>query len=113
MVLRTCTFERGKIDVQFAFDAQGKIAGLNIRPSGGAPPAYSLPSYATASAYTESAITIGSGEWTLPGTLTLPTGDASVPSCVTTNAPRPIPGRWQPFRASRFAMKSLTTSSKR
>ena len=89
MVIRTCTFERGKIDVQFAFDEQGKISGLNFRPSGVAPPAYSLPSYATASAYAESAITIGSGDWTLPGTLTLPTGDASVPAVILVHGSGP------------------------
>ena len=89
MVIRTCTFERGKIDVQFAFDAQGKISGLNFRPSGVAAPAYSPPSYATPSAYAESAITIGSGDWTLPGTLALPTGDASVPAVILVHGSGP------------------------
>ena len=89
MVIRTCTFERGKIDVQFAFDTAGKISGLNFRPSGAGAPAYSLPSYAIPSAYTESAITIGSGEWELPGTLTLPTGDATVPAVILVHGSGP------------------------
>ena len=89
MVLRTCTFERGKVDIQFAFNAQGKIAGLNMRPSPAAEGAYSLPPYAKPSSYTESPIAIGSGEWALPGLLTLPAGDAPVPAVILVHGSGP------------------------
>ena len=89
MVIRTCTFERGKVDVQFAFNTQGKISGLNFRPSAAAESAYALPPYAKPSAYAERSITIGSGEWTLPGVLTLPVGDAPVPAVILVHGSGP------------------------
>jgi dienelactone hydrolase len=72
----TCHFERAVIDVQLTFDAAGRIAGLFFLP------AYSDPPYATAAAYTERDVTIGTAPWTLPGTLTRPVRDALVPAVV-------------------------------
>jgi dienelactone hydrolase len=89
MVITPCDFDRAKVNVQFAFDGEGKIAGMTYRPA--AAPAvretpvvpYSLPSYAVPSSYTESDLTVGAGgDWPLPGTLTLPTGDGPFPAVV-------------------------------
>jgi dienelactone hydrolase len=75
MVITPCEFERAKIDIQIAFDTDGRISGLALRP-GAAPAAveYTTPSYATPSAYAETDQTVGSGEWVLPGTITVPAG---------------------------------------
>jgi dienelactone hydrolase len=43
---------------------------------------YAPPPYADRAAYTESDVTVGSGEWALPGTLTLPKGDGPFPALV-------------------------------
>src|SRR5262245_38828018 len=89
MVITPCEFERGKVDVQFAFDRGGRITGFVIRPA--APPAvpYTPPAYATPSAYTERDVTVGIGEWALPGTLTVPAGDGSFPAIVLVHGSGP------------------------
>jgi dienelactone hydrolase len=89
MVITACAFERATIDVQFAFDTSGRISGLVFRPVSSAASAYTLPSYAKASAYTESEKTIGSAEWPLPGTLTLPAGARSAPAVVLVHGSGP------------------------
>src|SRR5262245_18769255 len=89
MVITPCEFERGKVDVQFAFDRGGRITGFVIRPA--APPAvpYTPPAYATPSAYTERDVTVGIGEWALPSTLTVPAGDGSFPAIVLVHGSGP------------------------
>ena len=82
MVITACAFERATIDVQFAFDPGGRISGLVFRPVSNVASAYTLPSYANAAAYTESERTIGSADWPLPGTLTMPAGARSAPAVV-------------------------------
>ena len=89
MVITPCGFERATIDVQFAFDAAGRISGLVFRPVSSAASAYTLPSYAKASAYNESEKTIGSADWPLPGTLTLPAGARSAPAVVLVHGSGP------------------------
>jgi dienelactone hydrolase len=90
MVITPCELERAKVNVQFAFDSAGHISGLNVRPAAAAAAApYSVPSYATPSAYTESELRIGSGEWTLPGTLTLPNGAGPFPALVLVHGSGP------------------------
>jgi dienelactone hydrolase len=71
MVIQGCQFERASIDFQVAFDTANRISGMVFRPVV-AP--YTPPAYATPSAYATSEVTVGNGEWALPGTLTLPNG---------------------------------------
>jgi pimeloyl-ACP methyl ester carboxylesterase len=78
----TCAFERANLDVRVVYDSAGKIAGLNMRPATAPPVPYAPPSYADRAAYTESDVTVGSDEWALPGTLTLPKGDGPFPALV-------------------------------
>ena len=96
MVITACAFERATIDVQFAFDTSGRISGLvfrpaasAFRPAASAVSAYTPPAYANTSAYAESEKTIGSGEWTLPGTLTLPAGAKSAAAVVLVHGSGP------------------------
>jgi hypothetical protein len=86
IVVVTCEFERSSIDVQVVYDAAGLIAGLMMRPAA-AP--WAPPPYATASAYTEEETTVGSGEWVLPGTLTIPTGAGPFPAVVLVHGSGP------------------------
>jgi uncharacterized protein len=81
MVITLCEFERAAIDVQFAFDTDDKISGLVFRPSTPAV-AYTAPSYVIPSSYVESEITVGAGEWVLPGTVSLPSGAGPFPAVV-------------------------------
>ena len=86
MVITPCVFERATLDVQFAFDTANHISGFSMRPAGGP---YVPPSYATSAAYAESEITIGSGEWALPGTLTMPVGAGPFPGIVLVHGSGP------------------------
>jgi hypothetical protein len=93
MVITPCEFERAKLDIQIAFDAAGRISGLTFRPSGGtrptlAPP-YKVPMYADPSTYTEANATVGSGEWALPATLTVPVGAGPFPAIVLVHGSGP------------------------
>jgi dienelactone hydrolase len=84
-----CEFARAKLDAQITFDRQGKIAGLLFRPPTAPAAPYSPPAYATPASYTESDVTVGSGEWTLPATLTMPVGDGPFPALVLVHGSGP------------------------
>lgn len=71
IVVLTCKFARARIDVRVAYDGTGKVAGLFLRPAA-AP--YTDPPYVDRTAFDERDVTVGSGEWALPGTLSLPRG---------------------------------------
>ena len=103
MVITACAFDRASIDVQFAFDPQGKISGLALRPAAPPATAYTLPAYATPASYTEEEVTIGSGEWALPGTLDMPNGQGPFPLVVLVHGSGPgdrdeSVGAEKPFR---------------
>lgn len=88
IVLVTCSFEKALIDARVVFDKEGKIAGLNFVPA--APPAkYEPPAYAEPSKFEESEVTVGSGEWAVPGTLTLPKGAGPFPGLVLVHGSGP------------------------
>ena len=64
-------FENAVVSLRIIFDAEGRLAGLRILP--GPPPAEWSPApYADPSKAVEREVTVGSGDWALPGTLTLP-----------------------------------------
>lgn len=88
MVITPCEFERAKIDVQLAFDTANRISGFVMRPAAVAVP-YEPPAYATPSSYTESDVTVGSGAWALPGTLTMPAGPGPFPAIVLVHGSGP------------------------
>jgi hypothetical protein len=88
IVLVTCSFEKTALDARVVFDKAGKIAGLQFVPP--APPVkYEPPAYAAPSKFEEIDVTIGSGEWALPGTLTMPKGAGLVPGFVLVHGSGP------------------------
>jgi dienelactone hydrolase len=81
IVLVTCEFEKTTLDARVVFDKSGRIAGFQFVPS--VPPAkYIPPTYADPAKFEEKDVTVGSGEWALPGTLTVPVGDGPFPALV-------------------------------
>ena len=76
-------FETATIELRIVYDQAGQVAGLFFQPSQ-APPAtpYAAPAYVDAGAFRQQEVTVGSGEWALPGTLTLPLGDGPFPVVV-------------------------------
>ena len=89
MVIAPCEFVRAKVNIQFAFDGDGKISGMRFSPQTGGELAYALPAYAKPSAYAETTLTLGSGEWVLPATLTTPVDGASLPVVVLVHGSGP------------------------
>jgi len=71
-VVLGCQFEKTALNVIVAFDAEDKIAGLRFtpRPAPNQPPAVPPSS----SRFKEEPVTVGTGEWALPGTLSVPSG---------------------------------------
>jgi dienelactone hydrolase len=89
MVITPCEFARMTIDVQFAFDSAGKVSGLVFRPSARSSTSYTLPSYANPSSFIEREMTIGSHDWVLPATLTVPAGTGPWPGVVLVHGSGP------------------------
>jgi hypothetical protein len=73
-VFVTCHFEAADLDAKVVFNTDRQIAGLFFVPSKAAPDSFEPPPYAKNSAFHEKDFTVGTGEWSLPGTLTIPTG---------------------------------------
>jgi dienelactone hydrolase len=70
-VVNAWQFEKTALTFMVSFDAENKIAGMNITPS--TPPAVSSAA-PTSTRFKEESVTIGAGEWALPGTLSMPVG---------------------------------------
>lgn len=88
VVVVTCAFERATFDVQVTVNPANLVGGLAIRPSAQAV-TYAPPAYANPAAYKESEVTVGTGQWALPGTLTMPVGPGPVPAVVLVHGSGP------------------------
>lgn len=72
VVYVTCNFSTsGLLDIRIVYDEMTQIAGFQFVPTD-VSEAYEPPEYAIQDKFTEINVTIGSGKWELPGTLTLP-----------------------------------------
>lgn len=93
VVFVTTAFGTQSLDVKVVFDAAGKVAGLFFVPTSaggaGTGTSYQPPSYVVADAFTEQEVTVGTGSWALPGTLSLPKGTAPFPAVVLVHGSGP------------------------
>jgi dienelactone hydrolase len=90
IVFVTCEFEKSLIDVRVVFDSRAKLAGLQFLPAQApAPKPYEPPPYVDATKFSERNVTVGSGTWALPGTLSLPNGPAPFPAVVLVHGSGP------------------------
>ena len=87
VVVVTCDFQNLALDVSVVFDQQKRVAGLFFAPAKKAD--YVPPAYAKADTFREKEITVGSGEWALPGTLTVPVGTGPFPAVVLVHGSGP------------------------
>jgi|HubBroStandDraft_4_1064222.scaffolds.fasta_scaffold00277_10 dienelactone hydrolase len=86
----TCDFERSTLDAKIFMDAQGQVKGLFFEPASTTPGGgstseaaeWKAPSYAKPAAFHERELTLVSGRWELPATLTLPNTKTMVPAVV-------------------------------
>jgi uncharacterized protein len=84
----TCEFEKASIDIEVVLDQTNLVAGLFFKPATAAVE-YKSPAYVKANALREENVTIGTGEWALPGTLTFPVGQHSSPAVVLVHGSGP------------------------
>lgn len=82
-------YEKALVSLHMVFDGEGRLIGLRIVP--GPPPAEWVPApYADPSKARERDVTVGGGEWALPGTLTLPAeGGGPFPAIVLVHGSGP------------------------
>ncbi len=83
-------FEKQALIINVVFNKDMKISGLNFQPATTpTPAAYIQPAYVETGEFTEEEVTIGSGKWALPGTLTLPKGKGPFPAVVLVHGSGP------------------------
>jgi dienelactone hydrolase len=82
-------FEKDGINLQVTVNQAGEVAGLFLRPR--TPPASSWqpPAYSKPGAFRTEEVTVGKGEWQLPGTLALPQGKGPFPGLVLVHGSGP------------------------
>ncbi len=81
-VIVHCRFSKQDADIKLVFDSQKLIGGFWISKSQEAAIVYKPPAYINTASFSEKDVLVGSGEWTLPGTLTIPNGVTSAPAVV-------------------------------
>lgn len=86
IVFITCQFEKSTLDVQVVFNNQSQISGLFFKPTATGTP---QPTLTPGAAFTEYSVTIGAGDWSLPGVLTLPAGSGPFPAVVLVHGSGP------------------------
>ncbi len=108
IVYVTCQFEQAALDVRLVFNPLQQISGLSFA---NAQWAYQAPAYVNPALFTETAVTVGSGEWALPGTLTVPVGQGPFPAVVLVQGSGPSDrdesiGPNKPFRDLAWGLAS-------
>ena len=104
VVVFDVAFGAAGLELRIPFDAAGKVAGLRFLPRVAAPPPPTpAPAYADPAKFEEQAVTVGSGDWALPGLLTLPKGTGPFPAVVLVHGSGPhdrdqTAGAAKPFR---------------
>lgn len=86
LVYITCQFEKAALDARVVFNNKKQIAGLFFQPSQSS---YSEPPYADSDLFEEVEVTVGDGDWALPGTLSLPKGEGPYPAVVLVHGSGP------------------------
>lgn len=92
IVYVTTAFEKGSLDLKVVFNPAGRVIGFFFTPAGTGkvalavyqPPAYSLPS-----AFRELDVMLQTGEYRLPGLLTLPVGSGPFPAVLLVHGSGP------------------------
>ena len=87
VVFVTAAFEKQPIDIRVVFNDQGQVSGLFFAPAATGSPTVPAPAgtpgaYTNPDSFTDTAIEVHSGDWVLPGTLSMPKGAGPFPGVV-------------------------------
>jgi dienelactone hydrolase len=89
-VVVTCEFAHGALHLTVVFDGAGQIAGIFAAPAAGSASAESAPPpYVQPDRFAERAVEVHSGDWVLPGTVSMPQGAGPVPAVVLVHGSGP------------------------
>lgn len=105
-----CEFARAPLQVRIVFNADRQIAGLFFTPVQ-EDAAYIPPSYVNLEAFREQETHVGTGDWALPATLSLPVGAGPFPAVVLVHGSGPndrdeTVGQLKPFRDLAWGLAS-------
>jgi len=84
----TCRFENTSMDVKVVYDRNRQVAGLFFVPVQ-EDFTYEPPPYVDTSSFSELEVTVESGAWSLPGSLSLPAGEGPFPGLVLVHGSGP------------------------
>lgn len=82
-------FEKAELDIRVVYDKSGKIAGLQVLPHSEGSAAYKSAPYVKTGSFTDSSISVGTGEFKLPGTLSIPKGKGPFPVVILVHGSGP------------------------
>jgi hypothetical protein len=88
IVYATCAFEKLTLTLQLSFNAKGQFAGFRAVPPNSRTP-WKAPEYAAPESFEERVVTVHSGRWDLPGSLTIPKGTGPFPAVVLVHGSGP------------------------
>jgi dienelactone hydrolase len=71
IVFVTCHFEQADLDIRVVYNSKGEIGGMWTTAADQSAE-YKPPAYVQPESFEEREVTVGTGEWALPGTLSLP-----------------------------------------
>jgi CubicO group peptidase (beta-lactamase class C family)/dienelactone hydrolase len=80
-----CEFQRAKLETKVVFTSENKVTGLFFVTA----ERYRPPAYADSAKFEEKEIEVGSRNWRLPGTLSLPKGSGPFPAVVLVHGSGP------------------------
>ena len=112
VVYVTCNFSKiNALDVKILFNSEKKVTSLLVVPIQ-EESQYTPPSYVNLSLFIEEDVSIGSGQWTLPATLTIPKGTGPFPAVVLVHGSGPNDrdetyGPNKPFKDIAWGLASL------
>ena len=82
-----CVFEKGAFDAKVGVDREGRISGLSFLPA--VAPSIQEELRPMPALFQEMEVTVGTGEWALPGTLTMPAVSGPVHAVVLVHGAGP------------------------
>jgi dienelactone hydrolase len=89
LAFTSCRFEKHNAQLKLTFRADGRLAGLFLEPEEAERPPWTKPAYVKPESFRESDVLVGSGPFSLPGTLTIPSGAGPFPGVVLVHGSGP------------------------